>query len=668
MINKLFLLFLFCSILNFSQTISDSSLICYYPLDGDAKDHSGNELNGFLLNVEPTISVIGNENEACHFTGDFSHILIPSDQSLKQGFPLSFSCWIKPDSYQVPIFTNDFQDDIYSGVLFFIASTGQLGVTIGNGGTIGEHSRHTKVGYSQLNLNEWYHVAFVIRDFYDIDIYINSVVENGYYEGYGNSLVYTDGNAAIGMKDQSINGPPAYYSGSIDELYFFNRQLQLSEITQLYTQSESHIVVTLAKIEAAENDTVSLPIFLDVPNGYEISSLELQINFPTDSFDFIDIVTEGTMLENTNWLISKNIENEILNISGAGSNNLIENGNLLSLKFQIKNSLNTGYISLKFKSAIFNDGSTLALFNHGGIVLTDYIQIGDADLNSKIQALDASYILKFLAGMNLFNEEQMFAADVSLDSSVSALDAKLILDYTTGLIDTLPYEPSPNLKHAVGNIYMPENVNENNGIVKIPIEVVQSENIISFEAGINYNPLRYKFAGIEWGDKLSEFNVELSDHNGRINLAGFGESIGVSNFTFGEITLQKITTSYSPSAVSFSSIRWNEDYEKKNVAHSFIDIPTEVEILMPDKFELHQNYPNPFNPTTVISFSIPVATNVQLKVYDILGNEIITLVNETKIQGSYQVDFDASNLSSGLYFYSIKTHVGSISKKMVLVK
>ncbi|MCB0730577.1 MAG: T9SS type A sorting domain-containing protein [Ignavibacteriae bacterium] len=95
--------------------------------------------------------------------------------------------------------------------------------------------------------------------------------------------------------------------------------------------------------------------------------------------------------------------------------------------------------------------------------------------------------------------------------------------------------------------------------------------------------------------------------------------------------------------------------------------------LLPKKYILHQNYPNPFNPSTIIEYSIPneetfQATAVQLKVYDILGREVTTLFNEVKQPGSYQVTFDASALSSGMYFYELKSGNFREVKKMMLLR
>ncbi len=89
---------------------------------------------------------------------------------------------------------------------------------------------------------------------------------------------------------------------------------------------------------------------------------------------------------------------------------------------------------------------------------------------------------------------------------------------------------------------------------------------------------------------------------------------------------------------------------------------------IPKDYNLSQNYPNPFNPTTKITFALPKSGLVTLKVYDILGREVSTLVNEVKNAGTYTVEFDASNLSSGIYFYRLESNGYSAIKKMMLLK
>ncbi len=112
--------------------------------------------------------------------------------------------------------------------------------------------------------------------------------------------------------------------------------------------------------------------------------------------------------------------------------------------------------------------------------------------------------------------------------------------------------------------------------------------------------------------------------------------------------------------------------EWANMSPTDLDsIVTDVEELplpVPTIYSLEQNYPNPFNPTTNIRFAVPVADKVTLKVYDVLGQEVATLLSEFKNAGTYKVTFDASQLSSGLYVYTVTTGKFVASKKMMLIK
>jgi hypothetical protein len=90
--------------------------------------------------------------------------------------------------------------------------------------------------------------------------------------------------------------------------------------------------------------------------------------------------------------------------------------------------------------------------------------------------------------------------------------------------------------------------------------------------------------------------------------------------------------------------------------------------MIPVGYKLNQNYPNPFNPSTTINYQVPELSFVTIKVYDVLGSEVGALVNEEKSVGSYKVEFNASDLSSGIYFYRLQAGSFVETKKMVLIK
>jgi len=93
-----------------------------------------------------------------------------------------------------------------------------------------------------------------------------------------------------------------------------------------------------------------------------------------------------------------------------------------------------------------------------------------------------------------------------------------------------------------------------------------------------------------------------------------------------------------------------------------------VSSVIPDKFSLDQNYPNPFNPNTVIRYSLNENSFVSLKIYNVLGREVKSLVNETRPAGIYDVEFDGSNLSSGIYLYTLNADGITETKRMILLK
>ena len=98
------------------------------------------------------------------------------------------------------------------------------------------------------------------------------------------------------------------------------------------------------------------------------------------------------------------------------------------------------------------------------------------------------------------------------------------------------------------------------------------------------------------------------------------------------------------------------------------DVESEISEAIPTEFALRQNYPNPFNPSTKISWQTPISGYQTLKVYDVLGNEVASLVNGEKPAGIYEISFNASQLSSGVYFYKLQLGSFIETKKMTLIK
>jgi hypothetical protein len=164
-------------------------------------------------------------------------------------------------------------------------------------------------------------------------------------------------------------------------------------------------------------------------------------------------------------------------------------------------------------------------------------------------------------------------------------------------------------------------------------------------SGYDYATLKYNVSGSRVWEKRynhtgTSFNFPVSvaaDNNGNVYVTGYSQNVE-GNFDFA-------TIKYSQGLI---------------LGRNSNEIPSE--------FMLHQNYPNPFNPVTNIGFDIPKDAEVNITVYDMLGREVQVLANEFKQAGSYEINFDASHLSSGTYFYRLTAGDFKSIKKMVIIK
>ena len=195
-------------------------------------------------------------------------------------------------------------------------------------------------------------------------------------------------------------------------------------------------------------------------------------------------------------------------------------------------------------------------------------------------------------------------------------------------------------------------------------------------ADSNLFPFKYMY----WGDPESQtgwINTVGFDQRMMVTTGKFDLEVGKPKTVLGAMVLARGTTSNN--SVTLGKEYVNEIISSYN--KNFADISVSVkrdEDNLPLRFNLSQNYPNPFNPTTTIEYTIlNVETlratsqmqNITLQVYDVLGREVAMLVNEQQSAGKYRINFNASNLPSGVYFYRLQTSTGFLStKKMLLIK
>lgn len=192
----------------------------------------------------------------------------------------------------------------------------------------------------------------------------------------------------------------------------------------------------------------------------------------------------------------------------------------------------------------------------------------------------------------------------------------------------------------------------------LPVEIT------SFSSFINQRDVTLNWTTAT-EENNSGFEIERSIVNGEWSMVNFVAGKGNSNTSH--------NYSYEDKNLSSGKYKYRLKQIDFNGNLRYYELQNEVVIGIPDKFYLYQNYPNPFNPATVISYQLAVSSDISLKVYDINGKEIMTLVNEKKDAGYYKIEFNGANLASGVYFYKIEARnrqAGDFvfTRKMLILK
>jgi len=184
-------------------------------------------------------------------------------------------------------------------------------------------------------------------------------------------------------------------------------------------------------------------------------------------------------------------------------------------------------------------------------------------------------------------------------------------------------------------------------------------------------------SGTNWQtDFLGYFGVAVSidfrtPYEGWISLGFAGK------FIYTLDTGNTWTEVYTPDTSKINDIQfidslhgWSVGDEGKILKYNILTSiqGNDFDISKPEQFSLYQNYPNPFNPKTIIRYSLSGNQFIMLNIFDVLGNEIASLVNKEQKPGSYEVEFDAGNLPSGIYFYKLNSNGFSLTRKMAVVK
>jgi len=323
---------------------------------------------------------------------------------------------------------------------------------------------------------------------------------------------------------------------------------------------------------------------------------------------------------------------------------------------------------------------------------------GDINFDTKLDSQDVRQLLENRTKRSQIAPDEAFVADVTANDQPTAYDAALMLQNLDGNL-TFPADdnengrgPEPGLfgagepvsSNRTGEKQMQAKADAMGGQTETATEddtlrfTVRVDNdrelpFSSLEAAVVYNPDELSIEAVRldhsiWPDAVLSWNENPGTIRDTLRIA-IANGRDVLEGEIMEVVFAKKTPTPQDS-VEILEARIDEspfplEFDNNNILVDTEETPTEI----PNKFELNQNFPNPFNPSTTISYSLPQSETVTLKVYNIVGKEVATLLSDVRQSaGRHQVSFNATDLSSGVYLYRIEAGDFIRTKKMTLIK
>ncbi|XWN38420.1 MAG: T9SS type A sorting domain-containing protein [Balneola sp.] len=414
---------------------------------------------------------------------------------------------------------------------------------------------------------------------------------------------------------------------------------------------DSLISLSIEPVNAFITDTIEIPIQITGLEDLPMSSFELAINFDPALIDLE--LSDNPESLTSDFLVESNkiIPGKIV-VSGASTSSISSDGDLLFLNVYPQSS-GTGSIDVE-RLTLNEDGE---LVNPSQSLITIIERVcGDVTDDRTVSTLDATFVLRhtvFLSPQYPLTGLDSVAADVTGNGDISAFDASRILQFEVGFIDELGCNSVATKKEPLITKALWHKVEkEDEVLVTIDVsnndfDIYSAQLDMKIEEGLSFSRIN---------NKPTNWQTLVNTKEGSTLVSMFGVQPLESKSL--EFVLTKDQRSLKAIVNANVTLNESELYKLNEL----------IVNTLPDEFSLKQNYPNPFNPSTNIEYSLPEQTNVTLTIYNMLGQKVATLVNETLAAGTYSQTWDASSVSSGVYFYRLKAGSKIFTKRMLLVK
>ncbi len=415
--------------------------------------------------------------------------------------------------------------------------------------------------------------------------------------------------------------------------------------------------LSIPDTSAGIGSTFDIPVYVgSMSNSFNISSLQTTLIFDSSVVKFDQIVVTGTLTNG--WSYQINNEGNKIILAAAGSGSFSSAGVVFKIQFIMSTTAQVNRsTSVSLQQFLFNEGLPIPEIKNGSVTVSSgTIPSAPSNLNA---AANGSSIIN-LNWVNNSNNEIGFKIERSLDTlSGYSLIQTLSINSTsysdTGLIDGTKY---------FYRVYS-YNYSGNSGYSNI------ASSITALNAPTNLSVKDSSKPTLSWTNNSTSakgFIIERKTSGGNYAVI---DTINANISMF-------VDSSVTDGIDYFYRIKAFNNFVQSTYSNEVSIIITKIfsglnNIVV--KFDLLQNYPNPFNPSTIIKYDIPKTSFVSIKIFNLLGKEVATIVNEEKLPGEYSITFNADNisgsgrnLSSGVYFYEISAGSFFEAKKFVLLK
>jgi len=501
--------------------------------------------------------------------------------------------------------------------------------------------------------SNWIINAPVASTYYETIFFADSM--NGFATGQNGTIIRTT-NGGLRWTLMNTNT-----SQSIWSIHMFDAHSGWAVgSNQMLLKYENTITLSFSDTTADPGDTVSVSVSVDgIALEDSIMSFEFTLGVDTTELKFAGIDTVGC-LASLFEIDSNLVQPDTVKMAGYRTTALSSDGLFIKLKFIVSDTagaLDSFYYD--FDEFFFNEGVPLVQSTPGYIIANGPLY-GDVSVNGSINSLDASLILQYRVGKTTLNDTALTAAEVSGNGSVTAYDASLIMRYVAGYISAFDvgYMFAPKDAYANFESFLAK-ISETEEFVDYSVNLKNVKNI--YASDITFNVTGLELEKCSNTSTTKNFMVEEYLKDGILNIALAGAEPVSGSVEILKLKFKKLGNNH------------NIEMEEVIVNETEITVSGEIASLLPDTYDLHQNYPNPFNSETVIKYQLPEAGHVEISIYNLLGQNVRTLVNKETNAGYFTVKWNGRNdagntVSSGIYIVTIKAGSFFKTRKMIYLR